>query len=78
LTGKAGRQELAEQVSSLVALTVPAIVLTTKRAWMMTEAAAVRGFDSPHRRPYQRLAMSRLDGVLLAASAAVTVALILW
>jgi energy-coupling factor transporter transmembrane protein EcfT len=78
LLDKTRRQEIVAQVHNLVALTVPAIVLTTKRAWTMTEAAYARGFDSPHRQPYHRLAMGRLDWLLLAASAAAVILLILW
>lgn len=72
------RREMIAQLRSLVALTVPAIVLTTKRAWTMTEAAYARGFDSPHRRPYHRLAMGRLDWLLLVAAITVTTGLVLW
>ncbi len=49
------------QVSDLVALTVPAVVMTTKRAWSITEAAYARGFDSPRRTSYRRLQLTRLD-----------------
>ncbi len=73
-----GWRDLLDRLRNLVALTVPAIVLTTKRAWAMTEAAYARGFESPHRRPYRQLAMSRLDWVLLAGTVAVAVTLILW
>ena len=48
-----------------VALTVPAIVLTTRRAWSMTEAAYARGFDAPHRRTYRTLTMRRKDWALV-------------
>ena len=71
-----GWRELTARVGDLVALSVPAIVLTTKRAWAMNEAAYARGFDSPHRRPYRRLVMGWLDWVLLAGTAAVVVALL--
>jgi energy-coupling factor transport system permease protein len=71
-------RNLMERVRDMVALAVPAIVLTTKRAWAMTEAAYARGFDSPHRQPYRRLAMGRLDWALLAGTAVVAVALLLW
>jgi energy-coupling factor transport system permease protein len=71
-------RNLVERVRDMVALAVPAIVLTTKRAWAMTEAAYARGFDSPRRRPYRRLVMSRLDWALLAGTVAVIVALLLW
>jgi biotin transport system permease protein len=78
LVARATRQELVARVRNLVALTVPAVVLTTKRAWTMTEAAYARGFDSPHRRPYHHLAMGRLDWLLLAAATAIVALLILW
>ena len=73
-----GWRQAISQVSELVALTVPAIVLTTKRAWALTEAAYARGFDSPHRRPYRRLRMQRVDWLLLAATVLVSVVLIAW
>jgi energy-coupling factor transporter transmembrane protein EcfT len=73
-----GWRELPDRVRDLVALAVPAIVLTTKQAWAMTEAAYARGFDSPHRRPYRTLAMARLDWALLAGTAAATTVLLLW
>jgi len=73
-----GWRNLVERVRDMVALAVPAVVLTTKRAWAMTEAAYARGFDSPHRRPYRQLAMSWLDWVLLAGAALVTAGLMLW
>jgi len=44
----------------------------------MTEAAYARGFDSPRRRPYRKLAMGWLDGALLAGAVLVMVTLILW
>jgi energy-coupling factor transporter transmembrane protein EcfT len=78
LREKTTRQEILEQIRNLVALTVPAIVLTTKQAWTMTEAAYARGFDSPHRRPYHHLRMGRLDWQLLFATAAVVVLLAVW
>jgi energy-coupling factor transport system permease protein len=71
-------RDLVERIGDLVALAVPAIVLTTKRAWAMNEAAYARGFDSPHRRPFRQLAMSWLDWLLLASTGAVAVALLLW
>jgi energy-coupling factor transport system permease protein len=75
--GSSWRQFIS-QAGDLVALVVPAIVLTTKRAWAMTEAAYARGFDSPHRRPFRQLAMAWLDWVLLLGTAGVAAALILW
>mgnify|MGYP000857514385 CR=1 FL=1 len=52
-------------VGDLISLTVPAIVLTTKRAWAITEASYARGFDSPHRVSYHSLAFTRLDFLLM-------------
>jgi biotin transport system permease protein len=75
---KSNWRDLLERVGDLVALAVPAIVLTTKRAWAMTEAAYARGFDSPHRQPFRQLIMGWLDWLLLAATGAVAVALLLW
>ena len=63
------------QVGDLVSLTVPAIVLTTKRAWAITEAAYARGFDSPHRTSYHMLNFSRLDVVLIIGTVALIVLL---
>jgi len=77
-TPQSGWRETMAHVRDLVALSVPAVVMTTKRAWAITEAAYARGFDSPRRRPYQRLAMGRLDWVLLAGTAAVTAVLFIW
>jgi len=65
-------------VRDLVSLTVPAIVMTTRRAWAITEAAYARGFDSPHRRPFRQLSMGRLDWILMAGTAVVAGALIFW
>ena len=73
-----GWRNLVGKVGDMVALAVPAIVMTTKRAWGMTEAAYARGFDSPRRRPYRRLRMGWLDGLLLAGTLAVAAGLLLW
>ncbi len=73
-----GWRNLLGRVRDLVALAVPAVVLTTKRAWAMTEAAYARGFDSPRRRPYRSLVMGWLDWVLLAGAAIVILLLLLW
>jgi energy-coupling factor transporter transmembrane protein EcfT len=53
----AWNRQLLRSAGDLVALTVPAIVLTTKRAWSITEAAYARGFDAPYRQPYRKLHM---------------------
>ncbi len=75
---KSNWRQLLDRVRDMVALAVPAIVLTTKRAWAMTESAYARGFDSPHRRPYRRLAMNWLDWLLLAGTATIAAALLFW
>ncbi len=60
-----GLRETFEKTRQLIALTVPAIVLTTRRAWNATEAAYARGFDSPQRQPYQTLRLAPVDFSLL-------------
>jgi biotin transport system permease protein len=75
---KVGWRNLVERVRDMVALAVPTVVLTTKRAWAMTEAAYARGLDSPHRRPYHQLALGRLDWVLLVGTIVVAMALLVW
>jgi energy-coupling factor transporter transmembrane protein EcfT len=62
-------RRLITRVGDLVSLTVPAIVLTTKRAWAITEAAYARGFDSPRRTSYHTLAFSWLDAGLMIGTA---------
>lgn len=73
-----GMRGLPAQIRELVALTVPAIVLTTKRAWAMTEAAHARGFDAPHRHPYYQLAMGWWDWLLLLVVTAVLTLFLFW
>jgi energy-coupling factor transport system permease protein len=63
------------QISDLISLTVPAIVLTTKRAWSITEAAYARGFDSPRRTSYHTLTFSWLDAILALGTVAIVVLL---
>jgi len=43
-----GWRELPHILQDIVSLAVPAVVLTTRRAWSLTEAAHARGFGSPH------------------------------
>jgi len=76
--GGDGVLKLFRQVGDLVALTVPAVVLTTKRAWSITETAYARGFDSPLRKPYHRLKFTWQDFALLAGALLVIVGLLLW
>jgi energy-coupling factor transport system permease protein len=73
-----GLKQLIHQVRDLVALTVPAIVLTTRRAWAITEAAYARGFDSPERIPYYQLSMKSADWLFFFTITISLVALILW
>lgn len=73
-----GWRDLTERVRDLVSLSVPAVVLVTKLAWAMTEAAYARGFDSPHRKPYRVLSMRPMDWILLCATAAVAAVLLIW
>jgi energy-coupling factor transport system permease protein len=72
-----GLRGLPGTLRDLVALAVPTVVLTTRRAWSLTEAAYARGFDSPHRRPYDRLHMRWRDWTLLASSLLLIAMLIL-
>jgi energy-coupling factor transporter transmembrane protein EcfT len=78
LAWSAWMRQLLAQVRDMVALTVPAVVLTTKRAWAMTEAAYTRGFDSPRRRPFRQLKLGGLDGLLLVATSLVTLLFVFW
>jgi energy-coupling factor transporter transmembrane protein EcfT len=64
------------QISDFIALTVPAIVLTTKRAWTITESAYVRGFDSPKRNSYYVLSPGWLDYLLVLGTIIVVVSLV--
>jgi energy-coupling factor transporter transmembrane protein EcfT len=66
------------RLEALVPLAVPAIVLATKRAWAIHEAAAARGFDHPDARCGQDLKFRALDYGLLGAPAALMVALLVW
>ncbi|MCU0486150.1 MAG: energy-coupling factor transporter transmembrane protein EcfT [Anaerolineales bacterium] len=60
-----GFRSLIRQARDLVALTVPAVVLTTRRAWAITEAAYARGFDSPRRVSYHVLILQPRDWLLV-------------
>ena len=65
---KLGLRSVAAQFKDLIALTVPAIVLTTRRAWAITEAACARGFDSPHRKPYRAISMLWKDWFIISGA----------
>jgi energy-coupling factor transporter transmembrane protein EcfT len=67
-----------ERLGTAAALVVPAIVLAVQRAWALSEAAAVRGFESPLRLPYRTLRLRPLDHALLAATAVVLGGSLFW
>lgn len=71
-------RKLFRQIGDYVALTIPAVVLTTKRAWSITEAAHARGFESPHRRPYRQLKFSRFDLLLFVITLSIFTFFLLW
>jgi len=73
-----GWRRTMEQMRNLVALTVPTVVMTARRAWSVTEAAYARGFNSPNRRSYHQLTMRRLDWLLLAGTVVISVVLSFW
>jgi len=73
-----GWRALLRQSRDLVALTVPAVVLTTRRAWAITEAAYARGFDSPHRLSYQVLALQVRDWAMILFAILVALIFLLW
>jgi energy-coupling factor transport system permease protein len=66
------------RLAAAVPLAVPAIVLATKRAWAVHEAAAARGFDHPGARAGQELRLRTLDYGLLAATTALLLGLLAW
>jgi energy-coupling factor transport system permease protein len=73
-----GWRRTLEQMRDLVALTVPTVVVTARRAWAVTEAAYARGFNSPNRRSYHQLAMSGLDWLLLTGTSVIGGLLLFW
>jgi len=73
-----GFRSLLRQAGDLVALTVPAVVLTTRRAWAITEAAYARGFDSPHRQPYHILILKLHDWASMFISTGVAAIFLIW
>jgi energy-coupling factor transporter transmembrane protein EcfT len=58
-----------QRLIALVALVVPAVVLATQRAWALTEAATVRGLESPRRARPTPAPLAGRDRALLAAAA---------
>ena len=68
-------KELVQQIGDFVALTVPAIVLTTRRAWTMTESAYARGFESPTRISYYQIKLTLVDWLVIIISLCFPIAL---
>ncbi len=73
-----GIKQLIFQIKELIALTVPAIVLTTRRAWAITEAAYARGFDSPHRISYYQLKMNWVDWFVIIMGSLIFCGFLFW
>ncbi|MDP3683687.1 MAG: energy-coupling factor transporter transmembrane component T [Ignavibacteria bacterium] len=71
-------RSLFQRIGDLVALTVPAIVLTTRRAWAITESAYARGFDSPRRIAYHKLQMLSLDWVAMLIPTLIVLIMFIW
>ncbi|HSP97879.1 MAG TPA: energy-coupling factor transporter transmembrane component T [Candidatus Dormibacteraeota bacterium] len=67
-----------QRLGDAVALIVPAIVLATQRAWALTEAASMRGLESPARARPERAPLAALDRLLLSAAALLLLALAWW
>jgi energy-coupling factor transport system permease protein len=68
-----GLRKIGRMVGGVVALVVPAVVLTVKRAWLLTESAHTRGFDSPRRCSCRRLIMKPIDWTVLLVTLSITV-----
>jgi len=60
--------ETLRKLGSWVALTIPAVMLTTRRAWAVTESAYARGFDSPRRLAFRELSMRPVDWLAIGVS----------
>jgi energy-coupling factor transport system permease protein len=73
-----GIRQLIKQVNDLIALTVPAIVLTTRRAWAITEAAYSRGFDSPERISFYQLNMKWVDWMFISLVLILMLVFLFW
>jgi energy-coupling factor transporter transmembrane protein EcfT len=59
----------------LVPFVVPAVVLTTQRAWSLTETAAMRGIEAPRVGSGPSPKLAPLDGAILAAVGALNLLL---
>jgi energy-coupling factor transporter transmembrane protein EcfT len=67
-----------ERAGHAIGLIVPAIVLATQRAWSLTEAATMRGLESPHQARPEPARFSPLDRALLGGAIVLLVALACW
>ena len=61
-------RDLPMQLRDTVALAVPAVVLTTQRAWALNEAVHARGFESPRRILQASSSPAKLDWALFATT----------
>jgi len=68
-------RDWSQALASVVPLVVPAVVLATQRAWLTTEAAAVRGFESPRRRRMDHPRLRWIDCGLLVGTLGLLVSL---
>ncbi len=75
LPQRRGWQQWLAQSWDMVALAVPAVVLTARRAWALTEAAHARGLDTPHRTSARPRGIRWHDWVLVAVTMGSMIAL---
>jgi len=73
-----GFNKMIELLAGAVALGVPEVVLMVKRAWMLTESAHSRGFDSPRRYSYRALIMKPIDWTVVLIAMSATVFMFVW
>lgn len=71
-------KRLLQNLRQFIAFTVPAVVLTTRRAWALTESAYARGFDSPLRKPFVTLNFTIRDSVVLIVAFSIIIFLFFW
>jgi energy-coupling factor transporter transmembrane protein EcfT len=64
------------RLAAVVALVVPAVVLATQRAWALTEAATMRGLESPRRLRPEPAPLAGRDRRLLAGAALLLLVLV--
>jgi len=69
--GARSRLKLSKRMTEWTALAIPAIVLATKRAWLLTEAAHSRGLGYASPTQYRELRMTWRDWALIAGAAVI-------